>query len=162
MSGQPGIVNDVVQCSSSTTGHPGFIGPKWPRHWIALLQTVAVRKEIELPHRHDLFIPGPHVTRKPANAAAQQRGSPGALRTSLALQLWCKSQCRHEYANAVRQPKLLPTVSSASPATECINSKHAQSLKTMLESLLASYELVITNMLNGIPMSVNVQLRSLL
>jgi len=33
---------------------------------IALLQTVAVRKEIELPHRHDLFIPGPHVTRKPA------------------------------------------------------------------------------------------------
>lgn len=43
-----------------------LIGPERPRHWIALLQIVRVRKEIELPHRHDLIIVGPHVTRKPA------------------------------------------------------------------------------------------------
>ncbi len=53
------IKDDRVDCI--------LVGPKWPRHWWALLQVMpAVRKQVTLTHRQDLFKPGPRVTRKGA------------------------------------------------------------------------------------------------
>ena len=43
-----------------------LVGPKWPRHWMALLEALPIQKAVALRHRHDLFRPGPHVTRKSA------------------------------------------------------------------------------------------------
>lgn len=41
------IRDDKVDCI--------LIGPRWPRHWVATLHSMPVRKAVVLPHRHDLF-----------------------------------------------------------------------------------------------------------
>ena len=38
-----------------------LIGPVWPRHWLAMLQTMPVKAEQILSGRADLCVPGPHV-----------------------------------------------------------------------------------------------------
>lgn len=38
-----------------------LVGPVWPRHWLAMLQKLPIRKSVVLSGRQDLCIPGPHV-----------------------------------------------------------------------------------------------------